>query len=94
MSARTVIWPVIWRGRGRKGLKMGFYYSLYEWYNPLYLSDLPRYVTEHMIPQMKDLVERYHPSILWTDGEWDHPSDEWKSTEFLAWLFNDSSGAR
>jgi len=74
-----------------KGLKMGFYYSLYEWYNPLYLSDPQRYVDEHMIPQIKDLVERYHPSVLWTDGEWEHPSSEWKSTEILAWLFNQSS---
>ncbi|HEV2493744.1 MAG TPA: alpha-L-fucosidase [Terriglobia bacterium] len=72
------------------GLKMGFYYSLYEWYNPLYLHDPDRYVTEHMLPQMKDLVERYHPSLVWTDGEWEHPSSFWKSTEFLAWLFNDS----
>jgi alpha-L-fucosidase len=73
-----------------RGLKMGFYYSLYEWYDPLYLHDPNRYVTDHMLPQMKDLVERYHPSILWTDGEWDHPSSFWKSTQFLAWLFNDS----
>jgi len=49
-----------------------------------------RYVNEHMIPQMKDLVERYHPSLLWTDGEWEKPSSVWKSTEFLAWLFNES----
>lgn len=74
-----------------KGVKMGFYYSLYEWYNPLYLGDLQRYVTEHMIPQMKDLVERYHPSVLWADGDWEHTADQWKSTEFLAWLFNESS---
>ncbi|HXJ96929.1 MAG TPA: alpha-L-fucosidase [Terriglobia bacterium] len=73
------------------GLKMGFYYSLYEWYNPLYLHDGDRYVTDHMIPQMKDLVERYHPSLLWTDGEWEKPSSFWKSTDFLAWLFNESS---
>jgi len=74
-----------------KGVKMGFYYSLYEWYNPLYLSDFPRYVSEHMVPQMKDLIERYHPSVLWTDGEWEHTSAEWRSTEFLSWLVNDSS---
>jgi alpha-L-fucosidase len=72
------------------GLRMGFYYSLYEWYDPLYLHDPQRYVTEHMIPQMKDLVDRYHPSILWTDGEWEHSSAFWHSTQFLAWLFNDS----
>ena len=33
-----------------KGLKMGFYYSLYEWMNPLYHEDVNRYVDTHMIP--------------------------------------------
>ncbi len=74
-----------------RGLKMGYYYSLYEWFNPLYLDDLPKYVDQHMLPQMKDLVERYKPSLLWTDGEWEQPSNAWRSTEFLAWLFNESS---
>lgn len=74
-----------------RGLKMGFYYSLYEWFNPLYKSDVKRYVDERMLPQLKDLVERYKPAIIWPDGEWDHPSDVWRSTEFLAWLYNESS---
>lgn len=73
-----------------KGLKMGFYYSLYEWYNPLYLSDKPRYVREHMFPQFKDLVTRYKPSIIFSDGEWEMNSAEWHSPELLAWLFNES----
>ena len=73
-----------------RGLKMGFYYSLYEWYNPLWLTDKPRYVSQHMTPQFKDLVTRYKPSILFTDGEWELPSADWKSPEILAWLFNDS----
>ncbi|MCF6358041.1 MAG: alpha-L-fucosidase, partial [Draconibacterium sp.] len=72
------------------GLRMGFYYSLYEWYNPLYKNNLEKYVDDHMIPQMKDLITRYEPDVLWTDGEWDHPSKDWKSTEFLAWLYNES----
>jgi alpha-L-fucosidase len=72
------------------GLRMGFYYSLYEWYNPLYHNNLEQYVDHHMIPQMKDLVTRYEPDVFWTDGEWDHPSEKWKSTEFLAWLYNES----
>lgn len=72
------------------GLKMGLYYSLYEWYNPFYLHDVSRYVNQVMLPQMKDIVNRYHPAILWTDGEWEQPSSVWKSTQFLAWLFNDS----
>jgi len=74
-----------------KGLRMGFYYSLYEWYNPLWLSDKPRYVREHMIPQFKDVVTRYEPSIVFADGEWDLPSADWKSPELLAWLFNETA---
>ncbi|TVR71657.1 MAG: alpha-L-fucosidase [Marinilabiliales bacterium] len=72
------------------GLRMGFYFSLYEWFNPLYHENVEKYVDQHMLPQMKDLVTRYEPDIFWPDGEWDHPSETWRSTEFLAWLYNDS----
>ncbi|MBN2092394.1 alpha-L-fucosidase [candidate division KSB1 bacterium] len=74
-----------------KGIRMGYYFSLYEWFNPLYKQDVHKYVDTHMLPQMKDLVTRYEPDILWTDGEWDHPSEVWRSTEFLTWLFNESA---
>lgn len=73
-----------------RGLKMTFYYSLYEWFHPLYKTDVKRYVDQHMLPQIKDLVQRYEPAMVWPDGEWEHPSDVWRSTEFLAWLFNES----
>ncbi len=74
----------------KAGLRMGYYYSLYEWFNPLYKSNVNKYVDEYMIPQMKDLINRYEPDVLWTDGQWEHDSKTWKSTEFLSWLFNDS----
>ncbi len=73
-----------------KGLKMGFYYSLYEWFNPLWRIDRKRFVDEHMLPQFKDVVTRYKPSIIFSDGEWDMTDAEWRATEFLAWLFNES----
>jgi alpha-L-fucosidase len=74
----------------RKGLKMGFYYSLYEWYNPVWLTDKPRYIKNHMTPQFKDLVTRYKPSIIFSDGEWDLTSAEWGTPALIAWLFNES----
>ena len=74
----------------RHNVRMGFYYSLYEWFNPLYLTDKPRYVREHMFPQFKDAVTRYQPSIIFSDGEWELSSAEWHSPELLAWLFNES----
>jgi len=73
-----------------KNLRMGYYYSLYEWYNPLWLSNRERYVREHMFPQFKDLVTRYQPSIIFSDGEWEMDSADWHSAELLAWLFNES----
>jgi alpha-L-fucosidase len=73
-----------------RGLKFGVYYSLYEWFNPLWLSDRGRFVDQHMFPQFKDLVTRYRPSIIFSDGEWEMPSKDWRSEELLAWLFNDS----
>ena len=74
----------------RKGLQMGIYYSLYEWYNPLWLSDKPRYVREHLMPQFKDVVNRVKPAIIFSDGEWELTSAQWHSEELLAWLFNES----
>lgn len=74
----------------RRGLKMGVYYSFFEWYNPLWLADRPRFVRDHMQPQFRDLVTRYQPDVLWADGEWEAPESLWKSREFLAWLFNES----
>lgn len=73
-----------------RGLRMGMYYSLYEWYNPLWLKDRDRYVAEHMIPQFKNVVTRYRPSVIFSDGEWDMHSSRWRSEELLAWLFNES----
>lgn len=72
------------------GLRMGYYYSLYEWFNPLWLRDKKTYVTEHMTPQFKDLVTRYKPSIIFSDGEWDLSDTAWQSEALLAWLFNES----
>ncbi len=74
----------------RKGLHMGYYYSLYEWYNPLWLANRQEYVRSHVFPQFKDLVTRYKPDIIFSDGEWEATSAEWHSPELLAWLFNDS----
>lgn len=73
------------------GLKMGLYYSLLEWNNPLYSAqNIDAWTSQHMIPQMKDLVNRYQPEVIFADGEWDFTSEKLKSEAFLAWLYNDS----
>ncbi|MBR5311292.1 MAG: alpha-L-fucosidase [Clostridia bacterium] len=73
------------------GVKFGVYHSVYEWFHPLYLKNPEEYALQHLHPMLKELIERYQPWTLFTDGEWDHPSETWHSTEFLTWLYNESS---
>ncbi len=68
----------------------GMYYSLYEWFNPLWKTDPKKYAAEHVWPQMKELINTYQPDVFWTDGDWDASEDVWKSKEFLAWMYNES----
>jgi len=67
----------------RRSMKMGLYYSFFEWFNPTWQADRPRFVRDHMQPQLRDLITRYRPDVLWADGEWDGPESLWKSRDFL-----------
>ncbi|MCK5776855.1 MAG: alpha-L-fucosidase, partial [Bacteroidales bacterium] len=49
------------------------------------------YVDKHLIPQLKELVDTYEPSLIFSDGgEWDGTEDYFKTKAFLSWLYNDS----
>lgn len=71
-------------------VKFGTYYSLYEWFNPLWEQDPEKFALEHMHPQFKDLVQNYQPELIWADGDWDLEPEKWHTPELLAWLFNES----
>lgn len=78
----------------KAGLTMGFYYSLLEWTNPIHAwtvdptDSIGRYVSEFMIPQFKDLVTRYKPELIFSDGDWDYTADQLHSAELIAWYYN------
>ncbi|KRT85036.1 hypothetical protein AMK59_2040, partial [Oryctes borbonicus] len=79
-----------------QSLRMGFYHSLYEWFNPRYLSDKEAnfstsvFVQNKVMPELTELVNLYEPDVIWSDGDWEAEDSYWKSTEFLAWLYNES----
>lgn len=75
----------------KSSVKFGAYHSVYEWFNPLYLKNPEEYALKHLIPMLKEFVEKYRPHTLFTDGEWEHESSVWHSTDFLTWLYNESS---
>jgi alpha-L-fucosidase len=74
----------------------GLYYSLFEWFNPLYLKDkvnkmkTREFVMNKMLPEMKELAELVSPDVWWSDGDWEALPEYFRSKDFLAWLFNES----
>ena len=75
------------------GLRMCFYYSLPEWSNPLHRwtvdpdSTLERYVTGHMIPQLRFLVDRFRPDAIFADGDWDFTAEQLHSADLIRWYY-------
>jgi len=50
-----------------------------------------KYPDEILIPQLKELVELYNPSLIFTDGgEWDFSEEYSQVKEFMAWLYNNA----
>ena len=77
-----------------KGLRMGFYYSLPEWTNPRHIwmqdpdSAIGSYVDNYMVPQFKELVTRYNPDLLFSDGDWNNTAEQFHSPELISWYYN------
>lgn len=66
------------------GIKLGFYYSIWDWHDPG-LPDpatFPKY-EKRMRAQLKELVDNYDPALLWFDGEWDtdKPNNPWTAKD-------------
>ncbi len=94
----------------KHGLKIGLYYSFYEWNNPIYrgkpakgykgVKDLKdadgdgkrnEFVDDFMIPQLKELVDKYQPDCMFFDGEWEHGYPYWRGRQFIAYYYNQAA---
>lgn len=50
------------------------------------------YVDKNLLVELQDLVEKYEPALLFSDGgEWDADEDTFRTKEFLAWLYNETT---
>jgi len=93
----------------KQGLKVGLYYSLMEWNNPLLAKDslnygekdranvkyaglkkVDNYIQDFMKPQIKELIDLYHPDFFFFDGEWDKPEAFWDMKEIVAYYYNEA----
>ena len=66
----------------------------YNIYIYIYIYSIQREWPEKiMIPDMKEMVNEFEPDLIFADGDNQLPGTDsvyWGSTEFLAWLYNDS----
>ncbi len=78
----------------KKGLRMGLYYSLTEWTNPLYrwtvdtTKSIDEYVSKHLHPQFKEMVDKFMPDVVFSDGDWDFDYKTFGSEELVSYYYN------
>lgn len=74
-----------------KDVKIGTYFSLLDWSYPDYpgfLKDSTRYKTKDdpqkwarfqkfLNLQLSEVMQNYHPDLMWFDGDWEHSAEEW-----------------
>lgn len=80
-----------------QGVRLCFYYSIMDWHHPDWGNrrawndvatgkpDMDRYV-EYMKGELRELITRYHPAVLWFDGEWEAPWTHERAVDLYAWL--------
>lgn len=78
----------------KRDIKFGLYYSLTEWTNPLYRwtvdtdISIDNYVENHLIPQFKELVDKFKPSVIFSDGDWDFNHKSFRSNEMVQYYYD------
>ena len=87
----------------KQGIKFCIYFTVLDWYDPNYPNHLPgqkeidpkanmnKFVNTTMKGELKELITRYHPYMLWFDGDWEKPWTQAAAKAF--WWKNTWSGA-
>ena len=54
------------------------------------ITEYPNSYAEVKLEKSESIIAE-KGSFIFSDGEWDRDSKEWRSEEFLAWLYNESN---
>ncbi len=81
----------------KQGIKFCIYYSVLDWHQPDYpyhspkdsvwdpRSNMGKYIT-YMKNQLKELITRYHPYMLWFDGNWEKPWTQEEAVDMYQYI--------
>lgn len=71
----------------RQGIVFCMYHSIMDWHHPdENKTNIAKYREEYLKPQLKELVTKYDPGVLWFDGEWVEEWTEEQGQELYDWL--------
>lgn len=80
----------------KQGIRFCIYYSVLDWHNPDYpihspgrkpdpKADMNRYIA-FMKNQLKELITKYDPYMLWFDGQWESPWTDSMGREIYSYV--------
>ena len=52
------------------------------------------YYDQYMTPLVKEMIDRFDPDGLWSDGEWETPVETLRSRELAAYFYNRAEGRK
>lgn len=71
----------------KQGVVFCMYHSIMDWHHPdENKTNIAKYREEYLKPQLKELVTKYDPGVLWFDGEWVEEWTEEQGQELYDWL--------
>lgn len=71
------------------------YHAMLNYYTPKYSGPHPAYMSDDYVRYMntkaRELIDEYHPSVLWLDGDWTGTPEEFQSKELIAYYYNQAA---
>ena len=71
------------------------YHAMLNYYTPKYSGPHPAYMSDDYVRYMntkaRELIDEYHPSVLWLDGDWMGTPEQFHSKELIAYYYNQAA---